>query len=378
MKLKKSFLAEVAVFSLFSGLMTIAPANANFAVLLSVGSEAVTGATSSASPAEVYVPADNSVDAADALKVSITGLAQNTSVSVTGTDSLIVNSLSTSTRQVAANAGVAAASLNSGLSTFVEFYVYTTKSGLSSFRLDVSGTSNTYYLSGISGGAYNVSSNLSATAYTSTIYYDGVEVKVTDVFGNPVSGAEVKYTVIGATVVSCNCLTDSNGLTTLTINYPKNPGQAGVSFYINATPVIGMVKPVDIESTFVSVVDFLEEIAAAKAEINAELNAEISTLKDEVTALKAELANEKSEQALTMAVLEASESATAATDAANLAAEAADAATVAAEEARDAADAATAAIEELATQVSTLFATLRAQITTLGNTVAKIAKKVKA
>ena len=78
------------------------------------------------------------------------------------------------------------------------------------------------------------------------------------------------------------------------------------------------------------------------------------------------------------AAAEAIDAANAATDAANLAAEAADAATVAAEEARDAADAATAAVEELAQQVATLMAALKAQITTLANTVAKIAKKVKA
>jgi len=63
------------------------------------------------------------------------------------------------------------------------------------------------------------------------------------------------------------------------------------------------------------------------------------------------------------AAAEAIDAANAATDAANLAAEAADAATVAAEEARDAADAATAAVEELATQVATLMAALKAQIT---------------
>jgi len=82
--------------------------------------------------------------------------------------------------------------------------------------------------------------------------------------------------------------------------------------------------------------------------------------------------------AATDAAAEAIDAANAATDAANLAAEAADAATVAAEEARDAADAATTAVEELASQVATLMAALKAQLTTLANTVAKIAKKVKA
>jgi hypothetical protein len=82
--------------------------------------------------------------------------------------------------------------------------------------------------------------------------------------------------------------------------------------------------------------------------------------------------------AATDSAAEAIDAANSATDAANLAAEAADAATVAAEEARDAAEAATAAVEALATQVATLMAALKAQITTLANTVAKIAKKVKA
>jgi len=82
--------------------------------------------------------------------------------------------------------------------------------------------------------------------------------------------------------------------------------------------------------------------------------------------------------AATDAASEAIDAANAATDAANLAAEAADAATVAAEEARDAADAATAAVEALATQVATLMAAMKAQLKTLANTVAKIAKKVKA
>jgi hypothetical protein len=89
-------------------------------------------------------------------------------------------------------------------------------------------------------------------------------------------------------------------------------------------------------------------------------------------------ASQAAADAATDAALEAIDAANAATDAANLAAEAADAATVAAEEARDAADAATAAVEALATEVATLMSALKAQISTLARTVAKIAKKVNA
>jgi len=78
------------------------------------------------------------------------------------------------------------------------------------------------------------------------------------------------------------------------------------------------------------------------------------------------------------AALEAIDAANAATDAANLAAEAADAATMAAQDAKDAADAATAAVEKLAQDVATMIDALKAQLATLANVVAKIAKKVKA
>jgi len=97
-----------------------------------------------------------------------------------------------------------------------------------------------------------------------------------------------------------------------------------------------------------------------------------------VSATVADDAATQAANAASDAALEAIDAANAATDAANLAAEAADAATVAAEEARDAADAATAAVEALASEVATLTAALKAQITALANTVAKIAKKVKA
>jgi len=114
-----------------------------------------------------------------------------------------------------------------------------------------------------------------------------------------------------------------------------------------------------------------EAVAAAEA-ATAAANAATAAAKAAQDAAVAEA------QAATDAAAEAIDAANAATDAGNLAAEAADAATVAAEEARDAADAATAAVEELATQVATLMAALQAQIKTLANTVAKIAKKVKA
>jgi len=89
-------------------------------------------------------------------------------------------------------------------------------------------------------------------------------------------------------------------------------------------------------------------------------------------------AAETAANAASDAALQAIDAANAATDAANLAAEAADAATMAAQDAKDAADAATAAVEKLAQDVATMIDALKAQLATLANVVAKIAKKVKA
>ncbi len=120
--------------------------------------------------------------------------------------------------------------------------------------------------------------------------------------------------------------------------------------------------------------------AAAAAEAAADAAAEAADAAAEVAAAAAEVAaaNKDAADAATDAAIEATDAANEATAAALLAAEAADAATVAAEEARDAADAATAAIADLATQVATFMTALKAQITTLANTIAKIAKKIKA
>jgi hypothetical protein len=136
---------------------------------------------------------------------------------------------------------------------------------------------------------------------------------------------------------------------------------ADLAGYVDGTAVAGVSKAVDTATTSVT---FTKDTSVSTADALLELAKAIGTGKEV--------------EAATDAAAEAIDAANAATDAANLAAEAADAATVAAEEARDAADAATAAVEELATQVASLMSALKAQLTTLANTVAKIAKKVKA
>jgi len=159
------------------------------------------------------------------------------------------------------------------------------------------------------------------------------------------------------------------GVETYVVFMPNTAGKITLTGYTTD----GTYDTATAVSVSVDVVDPLEavinaQVAAAQAAAVAASNA----AKAEATAAIA------AADAATDAALQAIDAANAATDAANLAAEAADAATVAAEEAKDAADAATAAVEGLATQVATLMAALQAQVRSLANTVAKIAKKVKA
>jgi trimeric autotransporter adhesin len=206
-------------------------------------------------------------------------------------------------------------------------------------------------------------------AATGTAYGDGIPMTVTvkDRYGNTVSGVSLTLSASGVGSfaggsTTQSFTTDSTG--TYTFNAMSFVAAGGAAIYTvsasNATDsssIAGYVGATAVDSTLAA------GIASASATVTYEAGADPS---------------QAAAEAATDAAAEALDAANAATDAANLAAEAADAATVAAEEARDAADAATAAVEELATQVATLMSALKAQITTLANTVAKIAKKIKA
>ncbi len=159
------------------------------------------------------------------------------------------------------------------------------------------------------------------------------------------SGTLADYTLSGSTF--------NNGVETVVVYMPTTAGDVTITALTSVTAGVG--------TSVTATAKVVDPIAAA-----------IAAAKDAADAAK------DAADAATDAATEATDAANEATAAALLAAEAADAATVAAEEARDAADAATAAIADLATQVATFMTALKAQITTLANTIAKIAKKIKA
>ena len=92
--------------------MLVAPsANANAGtVTLTVAGSAATGGTVVTTPVSLPVPADNSVDAADALKIAVTGVDTGTAVTAVAVNATIVPAL-TGTSVVTASSGTSTLSI---------------------------------------------------------------------------------------------------------------------------------------------------------------------------------------------------------------------------------------------------------------------------
>jgi len=252
---------------------------------------------------------------------------------------------------------------------FVDFIVLATKTGTHKITVTagaVSATAQIAYENASTDARYvTITGATTGTANSDVLPL--ATATVTDRWGNPVSGITLNATHTGVGRLSSGgksqqFTTGANGAYTFELTSTA-AGTASVS--VTATnPTNGQLDDV---AGYVNATELVDAITAG-----------VATATHTVTFAAGTNASAAAAEAATDAALEAIDAANAATDAANLAAEAADAATVAAEEARDAADAATAAVEALASEVATLIAGLKAQITTLANTVAKIAKKVRA
>ena len=114
---RKSLISSLLAGGLLLSLIGASPANAAPAVALSINGVAITTASASTTPASVTVPADNSVDAVDAVRFFLTSVDAGTTVTVAATNSFIVSSLSTTLNPVKNTAGVTSASYNVGTGT---------------------------------------------------------------------------------------------------------------------------------------------------------------------------------------------------------------------------------------------------------------------
>jgi hypothetical protein len=194
---KKIALAMVAAMTL--GTIVASPASAAvMTVAVSLDTVANTTNSAIATPASLPVPADNSVDAADALKFIAT-VDVGTNVSVVATNATIVSALHTTAAPVGATSGSSSLTIATGTGTTATFYVYTKTTAIGTVVITNGGTQLTYYVQGTAGKINNLTVSAPATGAAGT--KQDITVTASDVFGNKVSGKSITATVFASTAV---------------------------------------------------------------------------------------------------------------------------------------------------------------------------------
>jgi hypothetical protein len=257
----KKPLIAIASALVLVGTAIAAPANAASAAL-TVNAVAVTTApTTAANAVALPVPADNSVDATDALKIALTSVAAGTTVSATATDAVLLTSLTGAT----AASGSATVSIATGTGTTADIFVFTKTTKTGTVAVTADGVTTTYYVKGTAGALNTIKLDAPTAALGTTAK---VTVTGTDVFGNAVSGSAVALQVVSATgTATYTANTDTSGtvvrdLTGLAVGSYDLIATATV-----ATAVTGLTAPTGFVRGALKVVDLAALVAEKDAEI---------------------------------------------------------------------------------------------------------------
>jgi hypothetical protein len=271
-----------------------AQANAG-TVTLTVAGTAATGGTVVTTPVSLPVPADNSVDAADALKISVTGVDTGTAVTAVAVNATLVPALSATGAVVTASSGSSTLSIATGTGTAADFYVYTKSTAVGSVSITRAGTTTVYYVQGTAGALNSItlSAPASAAAGTSQV----LKVSGFDVFGNPKGGATINTLVSSSGVALATALTTDTAAATLgtkeqTVTVPATGSITVVAYATVATAVTGLSAPIGSVSATIVVRDIAAELAAKNAELAAS-NTALATANAALAAEKAARAADK-------------------------------------------------------------------------------------
>jgi hypothetical protein len=264
--------------------MLVSPAaNANAGtVTLTVAGSAATGGTVVTTPVSLPVPADNSIDAADALKIAVTSVDTGTVVTAVATNATIVPALATSTAPVTASNGSSTLSVSTGTGNSADFYVYTKSTAVGTVSITRAGTTTVYYVQGSNSAATANSITLSAPTSGAAGTSQVLKVSAFDVFGNPKSGVTVNTLVSSNGVATATALTTDTATATIgtkeqTITLPASGSVTVTAYATVAAAVTGLSAPVGSVVAVVAVRDLAGELAARTAELavaNAALAAE--------------------------------------------------------------------------------------------------------
>ena len=270
---KKIALAVVAAMTL--GMVAVAPANATvMTVAVTLDSVANTTNGVIATPATLPVPADNTIDAADALRFVAT-VAAGTSVSAVATNATIVSALHTSAAPVGASSGSSSLTIATGTGTTATFFVYTKTTAIGTVVINNGGTTLTYYVQGTAGKINNLTVSAPSAGAAGT--KQDIVVTATDAFGNKVSGKSITATVFAstavmdtATVTTGATLTDF-GTATFKATLPTTGTRSLITFAPTtssdavAAAVVGLTAPTLAPFAEIAVRDLVSELAAQTA-----------------------------------------------------------------------------------------------------------------
>jgi hypothetical protein len=278
---KKIALAVVAAMTL--GMVAVAPANATvMTVAVTLDGTANTTNGVIATPASLPVPADNTIDAADALRFVAT-VAVGTSVTAVATNATIVSALHTSAAPVGASSGSSSLTIATGTGTTATFFVYTKTTAIGTVVINNGGTTLTYYVQGTAGKINNLTVSAPSAGAAGT--KQDIVVTATDAFGNKVSGKSITATVFAATAVLDTAtvttgatLTDF-GTATFKATLPTTGTRSLITFAPTTSSdavsaaVVGLTAPTLAPFAEIAVRDLVSELAAEKAAKDAALAA---------------------------------------------------------------------------------------------------------
>jgi hypothetical protein len=271
--------------------MLVSPAaNANAGtVTLTVAGSAATGGTVVTTPVSLPVPADNSVDAADALRIAVTGVDTGTVVTAVAVNATIVPALATSAAPVTASSGSSTLSVATGTGTAADFYVYTKSTAVGSVSITRAGTTTVYYVQGTAGALNSITLTAPASAAAGTSQV--IKVSGYDVFGNLKGGATVNTLVSNSGAATATALTTDTATATLgtkeqTITMPASGVVTVVAYATVASAVTGLSAPVGSVSASIAVRDLAGELAAKDTTI-AGLQAQLKAAQDALAVEKA-------------------------------------------------------------------------------------------
>jgi len=278
---KKIALAVAAAMTL--GTVAAAPANATvMTVAVSLNGTGNTTNGVIATPAVLPVPADNTVDAADALQFVAT-VAAGTSVTAVATNATIVSALHTSAAPVGASSGSSSLTIATGTGTTATFFVYTKTTAIGTVVINNGGTTLTYYVQGTAGKINNLTVSAPTAGAAGT--KQDIVVTATDAFGNKVSGKSITASVFAATAVLDTAtvttgatLTDF-GTATFKATLPTTGTRSLITFAPTtssdavAAAVVGLTAPTLAPFAEIGVRDLVSELAAQTAAKDAALAA---------------------------------------------------------------------------------------------------------